>query len=177
MMGQATGAFPRPEREQIGSGGGVVDIMYLVDRLEALVNSSRRVPLSSRIMLEEEEVLAVIEQMRQAVPGELKQAKKVLQDRDQIIKGAQTEADKIITMARERAEYLINSEGVLNMAKERGEQMLGDAQRDAQSTRQEIEQYAVEVLSNLEEQLRFQLHQVSNGLQELQSQVPPRDGR
>lgn len=148
-----------------------MDIMYLVDRLEALVNSSRRVPLSSRIMLEEEDILAIVEQMRQAVPGEIKQAKRVMQDREQIIKSAQTEADKIITMARERAEYLINSEGVLNMAKERGEQVLGDAQRDAQATRQEIEQYAVEVLTNLEEQLHFQLSQVRNGLQELQGQV------
>lgn len=145
-----------------------MDIMYLVDRLEALVNSSRRVPLSSRVMVEEEDVLAIVEQMRQAVPGEIKQARRVLQDRDQILKSAQAEAEKIVTMARERAEYMINSEGVLNMAKERGEQVLSDAQRDAQSTRDEIEQYAVEVLGNLEQQLQLQLHQVRNGLQELQ---------
>lgn len=154
-----------------------MDINYLVDRLEALVNSSRRVPLSSRIMLEEEEILALIEQMRQALPKEITQARRVMQEREQIIKGAQSEADKIISMARERAEYLINSEGVLNVAKERGEQMLGDAQRDAQATRQEIEQYAVEVLGNLEQQLQMQLHQVRNGLQELRSQVLHDDRR
>ena len=146
-----------------------MDIQYLVDRLEALVNSSRRVPLSSRIMVEEEEVLALIEQMRQAIPTEIKQARRVLQDREQVIKGAQSEAEKIVTMARERAEYMINNEGVLNIAKERGEQVLTDAQRDAQATRQEIEQYAVEVLGNLEQQLQLQLHQVRNGLQELQA--------
>ena len=146
-----------------------MDIQYLVDRLEALVNSSRRVPLSSRIMVEEEEVLALIEQMRQAIPTEIKQARRVLQDREQVIKGAQSEAEKIVTMARERAEYMINNEGVLNIAKERGEQVLTDAQRDAQTTRQEIEQYAVEVLGNLEQQLQLQLHQVRNGLQELQA--------
>ncbi len=148
-----------------------MDIMYLVDRLEALVNSSRRVPLSSRIMLEEEEVLALVEQMRQALPKELTQARKVLQERDQILRGAQGEADQILDLARKRAEYMVNSEGVLNMAKERGEQVLGDAQRDAHATRQEIEQYAVEVLGNLEQQLQMQLHQVRNGLQELQGQV------
>lgn len=147
--------------------------MYLVDRLEALVNSSRRVPLSSRIMLEEEEVLALVEQMRQAVPGEVKQARNVLQERERIITGAQSEADKIIDMARGQAAYMISSEGVLNVAKERGEQVLGDAQRDAHATRQEIEQYAVEVLGNLEQQLQMQLHQVRNGLQELQGQAHP----
>ena len=149
-------------------GNTAMDILFLVDRLEAIVNASRRVPLSSRIMLEEEEVLALVEQMRQTVPNELKQARKVLADRDQILKSAQGEAEKIVMMARERAEYMINQEGVFHLAKERGEQMLSDAQRDAQTTRQEIEQYAVEVLGNLEQQLQLQLHQIRNGLQELQ---------
>ncbi len=146
-----------------------MDVMYLVDRLEALVNSGRRVPLSSRIMVEEEEIFALIEQLRQAIPGEVKQARRLLQDREQVLKSAQAEAEKIVTMARERAEYMINNEGVLSLAKERGEQVLNDAQRDAQATRQEIEQYAVEVLGNLEQQLQLQLHQVRNGLQELQA--------
>ena len=147
-----------------------MDIMYLVDRLEALVNGSRRVPLSSRIMLEEEDLLAIVEQMRQTIPTEIKQARRVLQDREQILKQAQSEAEKIVTMARERAEYMINQEGILTMAKERGEQMLSDAQRDAQTTRSEIEQYAVDVLGHLEQQLELQLHQVRNGLQELGGQ-------
>ena len=147
-----------------------MDIMYLVDRLEALVNGSRRVPLSSRIMLEEEDLLAIVEQMRQTIPNEVKQARRVLQDREQILKQAQSEAEKIVTMARERAEYMINQEGILTVAKERGEQMLSDAQRDAQTTRSEIEQYAVDVLGHLEQQLEQQLHQVRNGLQELAGQ-------
>jgi vacuolar-type H+-ATPase subunit H len=151
-----------------------MDIMYLVDRLEALVNSSRRVPLSSRIMLEEEDVLAIVEQMRHTIPNEIKQARRVLQDREQILKQAQSEAEKIVTMARERAEYMINNEGILNMAKERGEQVLSDAQRDAQATRSEIEEYAVEVLGTLEQQLQLQLHQVRNGLQELAGHSPQR---
>lgn len=146
-----------------------MDIMYLVDRLEALVNSSRRVPLSSRIMLEEEEVLALVEQLRQAIPGEVKQARRLLQDRDQIIKLAQTEADKIVSLARERAEYMIHQDNVYFLAKERSEQVLGDAQRDAMATRQEIEEYAVAVLGNLAHQLQSQLHQVQNGLSELQT--------
>ena len=148
-----------------------MDIMYLVDRLEALVNSSRRVPLSSRIMLEEEDVLAIVEQMRQTIPNEIKQARRVLQEREQILKQAQSEAEKVVTMARERAEYMINHEGILTMAKERGEQVLSDAQRDAQTTRSEIEQYAVDVLGALEQHLQMQLHQVRNGLQELAGQA------
>lgn len=147
-----------------------MDIMFLVDRLEALVNSSRRVPLSTRIMLEEADVLAIIEQLRQAIPGEIKQARRVLQDREQTIKQAQMEAEKIVNMARERAEYMINQEGILSVAKERGEQVLSDAQRDVIEARGEIESYAVDVLGNLEQQLQHHLNQVRNGLQELRAE-------
>lgn len=147
-----------------------MDIMYLVDRLEALVNASRRVPLSTRIMLEEADVLAIIEQLRQTIPGEIKQARRVLQDREQTIKQAQMEAEKIVTMARERAEYMINQEGILNVAKERGEQVLNDAQRDAIEARGEIESYAVDILGNLEQQLQLHLNQVRNGLEELRAE-------
>ncbi len=145
-----------------------MDLMHLVDQLEAKINASRRVPLSSRIMIEEEELLALVEMFRQSLPTEVKQARRVIQDRDQIIKSAQTEADKIVSMARERAEYMINQDTVYYLAKERGEQVLTDAQRDALASRQEIDEYAVAVLGNLERQLQSQLHQVRNGLQELQ---------
>jgi uncharacterized membrane protein YgaE (UPF0421/DUF939 family) len=151
-----------------------MDILYLVDRLEQLVNQSRRVPLSSRVMLEEEELLALVEQLRQTIPNEVSQAKRLLKEQERIITSAQNEADKIVAMARERAEYMINDNNVYSLAKERGEQVLNDAQRDAFSTRQEIQEYAVAVLGNLAGQLQSQLHQVENGLSELQ---PPRLGR
>src|SRR6478736_5797842 len=112
--GQGAGTGMRSVSAREGDG---MEINYVVDRLEALVNSSRRVPLSSRVMIEEEDLLALIEQLRQSVPTELKQAKRVMQERDQIIKGAQAEAEKIVTMARDRAEYMINSDGWVTLAK------------------------------------------------------------
>lgn len=154
------------------SGSGKADIMYLIDRLEALINGSRRVPLSSRVMIEEEEVLTLVEQMRQNVPAEIRQAKRVLQDREQLIKSAQAEADRITNMARERAQYMIDSDQISLMVRERGEQMLNDAQNDVEATRAEIEQYAVVILGQLEEQLQTQLSQIRNGLHELQNHRP-----
>ena len=55
-----------------------MELMHLVDQLEAKVNGSRRVPLSSRVMIEEEELLALVELFRQALPTEVKQARRVL---------------------------------------------------------------------------------------------------
>lgn len=143
------------------------DISYLVDQLEAKINGSRRVPLSSRVMLEEEELLALVQEFRAAIPNEIKQARQIMQQRDQIMKAAQTEADKILSLARERAEYMINQDTIYSVAKERGEQVLTDAQRDALATRQEIDEYAEAVLTSLEDHCQAQLAQIRNGLREL----------
>ena len=62
-----------------------IDVLYLVDRLEALLNKGWRVPMSAKTMIDEDEFLDIVDQMRIAFPEEIKQAKKIVQDRDHII--------------------------------------------------------------------------------------------
>ena len=58
-----------------------IDILYLVDRLEALLSKGWRVPLTSKTMIDEDEFLDIVDQMRIAIPEEIKLAKKMQQDR------------------------------------------------------------------------------------------------
>ena len=74
-------------------GGYVMDMAFLIDRLEALVSTSRRVPFG-RVLLDEQEILEIIDQMRLSLPNEINQARRVLQERDQIIGQAQSEAER-----------------------------------------------------------------------------------
>ncbi|MDQ4044802.1 MAG: ATPase, partial [Chloroflexota bacterium] len=75
---------------------GAVDMLYLVDRLEELVSLGKRVPFSTRVMVEEEEFLALVDQLRVAVPNEIKQAQRVIKERERIIGEAQDEAAEIV---------------------------------------------------------------------------------
>jgi cell division septum initiation protein DivIVA len=140
--------------------GQVTDILQLIDRLEELAGSGMRVPLSSRIMVEEEEFLAIIDHLRLSIPQEIKQARRIVQERHQIIAEAQAEADKILAVAKERAEYLMNDQGLVNEAKARSEEILRQARDSAKRSMGEIDVYALQMLTQLEHILQQNLEQV-----------------
>jgi hypothetical protein len=155
-----------------------IDILYLLDRLEELLNSGTRVPLSSKTMVDEDAILDIMDQMRGALPEEVKQARKAQQDRDRIMAQVQEEADRIIGLAkqegeqivsdsRERAAQLTSEHAVLRAAKERSDKLEQEAKSVAMLTRQGADSYASEVLSDLKDRLE----QISRQVTALQAQV------
>ncbi|MBO0778136.1 MAG: hypothetical protein J2P37_04840, partial [Ktedonobacteraceae bacterium] len=61
-----------------------MDILYLIDRLDNLIASSRRMPLLNQIIVKESDILSVIDQMRTSIPEEIKQARRVIQEKERI---------------------------------------------------------------------------------------------
>jgi cell division septum initiation protein DivIVA len=136
------------------------DILEIIDRLEDLVAQGSRVPWGGKIMVDEDEVLALVDHLRMAMPQEIKQARRVLQDRQKIITDAQTEADKILSVAKERAEYLMNEQGLVNEAKARSEEILRQSREHSRKSMQEVDQYAHQMLTQLERVLDDNLRQI-----------------
>jgi F0F1-type ATP synthase membrane subunit b/b' len=104
-----------------------IDILYLVDRLENLVASSRRVPLVNQIMMKEADILSILDQMRTSIPDEMKQARRILQDKERILAQVQANANKIMERAHEDAEEAIKRESLLRLAEEKAEQIKVEA--------------------------------------------------
>jgi cell division septum initiation protein DivIVA len=104
-----------------------IDILYLVDRLENLITSSRRMPLVNQIMVKEADVLSIIDQMRTSIPDEFKQAQTIIQDKERILTQAQTEANKLIARAHVEAEEAVHRDGLLRLADEKAEQIQAEA--------------------------------------------------
>lgn len=146
--------------QQRNSAAPTTDILELIDSLEDLVSQGSRVPWGGKIMVEEDEVLALVDQLRMAMPQEIKQARRVVQDRQKIITDAQTEADKILSVAKERAEYLMNEQGLVNEAKARSEEILRQSREHSRKSMQEVDQYAHQMLTQLERVLEDNLHQI-----------------
>jgi cell division septum initiation protein DivIVA len=130
-----------------------VDILYLVDRLENLIASSRRMPLVNQIMVREAEILAILDQMRAAVPEEVKQARRLLQEKERILAQAQAEAASILAKAREESERVMDREGLLRQAEERSEELVRLAEEQAQQLKSEANAYVAETLRSLHEHL------------------------
>src|SRR5690554_4904473 len=137
-----------------------VEISRLIDFLEEQVRTGMRVPLTNRVAVEEEEFLATVDQLRASIPAELRQARRVIQDRQKILLDAQAEAERIINLARERAEYLTSSEGVMAEARQRSEDLLKPSRSQNQRSMDEIESYALRVFGQVEQTMRSGLQDI-----------------
>jgi len=138
------------------------DLNELIERLEEVITRGSRVPLTNRVMVEEAEALVLLEQIRRSLPRELRQARRVLQERQKIILEAQMEAQKILSTAQERAQYIMSEQGIVNEAKARCEEMLRQAKDQAKRAKGEVDLYALELLSRVEEALQESLSRIQH---------------
>ncbi len=134
------------------------DFMEIIERLESQVVSGRRV--MSKVMVDESEFLSLLDQLREAIPAELQQARRVIQQRQEVILGAQDEADKILATARERAEYLISERGMTAEARYRGEDILRHAEQQAETTKSQMHRYVRKLLDEVEQVMTKQMSEI-----------------
>lgn len=146
-----------------------MDIQHLVDRLEQALNESTRVPLSAFIVVNEEKIYSLLDQMRVAVPEEIKRANRVEAEKDRILAQAKEEAERIRELARQEAGELVRRDAIVNAAQARAEHLVEKARRDSDVLRQEADVYIMDVLNRLEEDLMRTLKVVQNGVQKIQT--------
>jgi cell division septum initiation protein DivIVA len=141
-----------------------VDILHLIDRLEELLNQSRPFPFTHNVMIDEDRMLDIIDQMRVAIPEEIKKAQQVLNQRDRILAQAQEEANRTIGIAREKQDQMVERDSIVQAAHAKANEILALAQVERSNSRQEADEYALETLRRLEMELERFLNQVRNGI-------------
>ena len=143
------------------------DILDLVDQLEDVVSTSRRFPFSGRILVDEHQFLSLIDQLRETVPAEIRQAQRVINDRERIVFQAQEEATKIVKAARDRSEYLLSDRGLLNEARQQGEEMLRQAEERRKRDMGLLEMAALEQFTIIEESMRDGLELIEGTMRQI----------
>jgi hypothetical protein len=154
-----------------------IDILYLLDRLEEVLNAGSRLPFSSRTMIDEQECLDILDQIRVALPEEIKQARRVIADRDTIVAEAEGRAQQIVREAEERAAEKVEEHALVRQAQLRAEQVEADAEQRSEEIRQEADEYAFDILSRLDEELEQLLLSVRKGVRALRPLDEPRAAR
>jgi hypothetical protein len=129
------------------------DIYHLIDRLERLLNESWRMPLSTYLVINEDDFLDVIDQMRTAVPQKIKDGEKIVRERERIVAQAEEEAERIVHLAQEDASHLIEEHELINAAEQRANTIIERAHREAALLKDEADDYVRGVLVTLDEQL------------------------
>ena len=145
-----------------------MDILQLIDRLEELFNDAKAVPFTHNVIVDEDRMLELIDQMRISIPEEVKKAQQVVAQRDRVMAQAQEEANRTLDIARQKADQLTQKDIIVQEAQRRAEQILAQARSDAEATRIEADNYVVDNLMQLQDQLARLTNQVNNGIRTVQ---------
>ncbi len=145
-----------------------MDILQLIDRLEELFNDAKAVPFTHNVIVDEDRMLEIIDQMRIVIPDEVKKAQQIIGQRDRFLAQAQEEADRTIALAREKADQMTTKDNVTLEAQRRAEQIVAQARADAEATRRDADDYVVDTLMQLQDNLEKVLNQVRNGVRAVQ---------
>src|SRR5665647_2609282 len=148
-----------------------MDVLVLIDKLDDIIHNARSVPLTDSVMIDREEMYDILDQMRSTIPEEIKQARWIVKERQEML----AEAKRVLTEAQERADRLASETEVVRLAERNAEQVMEDARERERETRLGAEDYADEVLGNLEINLDKFIAAVRRGRERLQGR-PAGDG-
>ena len=147
-----------------------MDILQLIDRLEELFNDAKAVPFTHNVVVDEDRMLELIDQMRIAIPEEVKKAQQVVAQRDRVMAQAQEEANRTLSIAREKADQLVQKDVIMQEAQRRAEQIVSQARSEAEATRADADNYVIDTLMQLQDQIAKLSNQVSNGVRMVQEE-------
>jgi cell division septum initiation protein DivIVA len=129
--------------------------------------------MSTKVVVDGREALDVLDLMRTAIPEEIKQARRISQEREKLLAQAQTESNRIVSQSQERVERMMNEDNVRMLAEQRASELVATARREADEVRQGADQYALDMLDRLDAELHRIRSSVRHALTALHAQPPP----
>ena len=143
-----------------------MDVLVLIDKLDDIIHNARSVPLTDSVMIDREEIYDILDQMRSTIPEEIKQARWIVKERQEMLTEAKQESDRVLAEAQDRAERMASEQEVVRLAERNAQQIMEDARE--RDVRLGAEDYADEVLGNLEMNLDKFIAAVRRGRERLQ---------
>jgi F0F1-type ATP synthase membrane subunit b/b' len=149
--------------------GTPIDIIFLVERLESIIANGKRLPLTNNVVVDQAAALGLIDELRVAVPEEVRAAKRINSEGERILEKAQEEAERIVARAQEQAAFLIDERGLTQQAEAESRRIIAEAETDAEEVRRGADEYAVSVLVGLEGDVVKTLQSIKKGIDLLDS--------
>ena len=174
-----------------------MDLLHLVDRLEELVAEAQKMPIGNRVIIDRRRLLDLVDQMRVAVPQEVRDAQELVSERERFRRETEEESRLIIARAEDEVARRVDEHELTEAARDRAQEIAGEAevrledrsrqanediQRRIEESRhlarqqmQAAEEYARELLMRLERQLQAFVGSVSAGIEQLEPEreLPP----
>nr|MDD6335994.1 ATPase [bacterium] len=142
-------------------------ILTLLDELEAIIDEAKPAPLSSKVMVDRDQLLDIIDDIRMNMPDVIRQAEQIAHQRQRILSDADAEAKSVVSKAEKQAERLVNEHEITTKAYTMAEEVLDNTQKNAREIRMGAIAYADDVLAELERAMQQQLGLVQKNRKEL----------
>ena len=133
-----------------------------------MIANGKPLPLTKNVIIDRDAALNLIDELRVAVPEEVRAAKRINSEGERIIEKAQEEAERIVARAQEQAAFLIEERGLTKAAEEEGRRIGALAEEDAEDIRRGADEYAVGVLGGLEADVTRTLRAIERGIELLE---------
>ena len=148
-----------------------MDIAGRIQQLEELIMEAKSMPLSTSVLVNREEALELVQEMRAALPEEIKQARWVVKDREQLLTKARKDAEGIIQQALEEQHRMTSQEEVVKASMREAERLLEEARGEARQIRHEAEDYMDQKLAAFEATITRTLEQMAQIREAQEAQV------
>ncbi|KAA0922350.1 MULTISPECIES: cell division initiation protein [Streptomyces] len=152
-----------------------MDVQKKLDEIVSAVGSARSMPMSASCVVNRAELLSMLEEVRQALPGSLAQAQELIGDREQMVEQARLEAERIVQSAHAERGSLISDTEVARRSQNEADRILAEARREAEEVRAEADEYVDSKLANFEVVLTKTLGSVGRGREKLLGTGPGTD--
>jgi cell division septum initiation protein DivIVA len=144
-----------------------MDLLQLIDKLDQLVRSAKHRPFGDDVRVNKQDTRAILDEMRTTIPEEIREARWIVQERQELLSEAKREADRIAEQAREHQAELVARHELIRQAERATEEIIEGAHAREREIRLGVEDYADEILDTLELNLAKFITAIQRGRQRL----------
>ncbi|MEU9200184.1 ATP synthase F0 subunit B [Streptomyces sp. NPDC048332] len=144
-----------------------MDVQKKLDEIVEAVGNARSMPMSASCVVNRAELLSMLDEVREALPGSLAQAAQVIGGHEQLVEQARQEAGRIIESAHAERGSLISGTEIVRQSQAEADRILGEARKDAEEVRAEADEYVDSKLANFEVVLTKTIGSVDRGREKL----------
>ena len=152
-----------------------MDILHLIDRLEELFNESRPIWFTHSVVMDEDRLLDLIDQMRIAIPEEIKKSQQQLAQKDRMLAQAQEEANRTIALAREKADKMAEKDQITQAAQLRADQIIDQTRQECERMKHDADEYVLQTLKDMQTEIDKISNQIKNGIMTIESSKKNQD--
>lgn len=144
-------------------------IEEILDEIENLVVEAKRVPFTNKCMIEDDDLVRLIDDLRNELPQEIQRANAVIEMQQQTINEAKAEANRIVEQAKSHAVSLVNETEILRQAQAQADAIMDKTMKNANELKHDSLNYAEEVFNHLVNNIGGALEVVQQAKDELNS--------